>query len=292
LKPDSPKTKGTITSAHGRHYSVELADGSMVLAYPKGRATKYACGDECEISVSGSEGRIIEIDDRSSIFYRSDTYKQKLIAANITMLVMVVATDLPINHSLTTRCLIAAEQQGIKARILVNKSDLGLTSSTKQFVSEYSHLGYQPVDVSAITNTRSILKIIKDERVVLVGQSGVGKSTIVNNIIATAHARTASISAKLHTGRHTTTHAQLYKLDDTTSLIDCPGLQSFGLKHIEPQLLANYFSDFKAHLNQCQFTNCTHTVEPSCNVINAVNDNRISLHRWDEYKKILLEIQR
>ena len=126
----------------------------MVLAYPKGRAKKYACGDECVLSVSGSEGRIIEIDYRSSIFYRSDTYKQKLIAANITMLVMVVATDLPINHSLTTRCLIAAEQQGIKARILVNKSDLGLTSLTKQFISEYSHLGYQPVDVSAITDTR------------------------------------------------------------------------------------------------------------------------------------------
>ena len=291
MKPDSLKKKGTITSAHGRHYAVELADGSMVLGYPKGKATKYACGDECVISVSGSEGRIMEVDDRSSIFYRSDTYKQKLIAANVTMLVMVVATDLPINHSLTTRCLIAAEQQGIKARILVNKSDLGLTSLIKQFIAEYSHLGYEPIDVSAITNTHAILKIIKNERVVLVGQSGVGKSTIVNNIIATAHARTASISAKLHTGRHTTTHAQLYKLDEPTSLIDCPGLQSFGLKHIEPQHLANYFSDFRVHLNQCQFANCTHTVEPNCNVINAVHDNRINLSRWNEYKKILFEIQ-
>ena len=262
------------------------------MAYPKGNATKYACGDECTISLSGSEGRIMGIDERSSIFYRSDTYKQKLIAANVTMLVMVVATDLPINHSLTTRCLIAAEQQRIKARILVNKSDLGLTDSIKQFITDYTHLGYEPIDVSALNDTTSILNVIKDERIVLVGQSGVGKSTIVNNIIDTAHARTASISTKLHTGRHTTTHAQLYKLDKTTSLIDCPGLQSFGLKHIEPKDLANYFSEFQRHLNQCQFDNCTHTVEPNCKVINAVHNNLIKSSRWDEYKKILIEIQR
>ena len=126
------------------------------MAYPKGNATKYACGDECTISLSGSEGRIMGIDERSSIFYRSDTYKQKLIAANVTMLVMVVATDLPINHSLTTRCLIAAEQQRIKARILVNKSDLGLTDSIKQFITDYTHLGYEPIDVSALNDTTSI----------------------------------------------------------------------------------------------------------------------------------------
>lgn len=262
------------------------------MAYPKGKATKYACGDECIISLSGSEGRIVAIDERSSIFWRSDTYKQKLIAANVTMLVMVVATDLPINHSLTARCLIAAEQQRIKARILVNKSDLGLSDSIRQFIRKYTHLGYEPIDVSAINNTTTILNIIKDERIVLVGQSGVGKSTIVNNIIDTAHARTASISTKLHTGRHTTTHAQLYRLDETTSLIDCPGLQSFGLKHIAPKDLANYFSEFRTHLNKCQFDNCTHTVEPNCKVINAVHNNLIELSRWDEYKKILTEIGR
>ncbi|OUT79337.1 MAG: ribosome small subunit-dependent GTPase A [Betaproteobacteria bacterium TMED22] len=292
MKPDLPTIKGTITSAHGRHYAVELADGSIIMAYPRGRATKYACGDECVIDLSGAEGRIIAIDDRSSIFWRSDTYKQKLIAANVTMLVMVVATDLPINHSLITRCLIAAEQQRIKAKILVNKSDLGLTTSIKQFITEYTRLGYDPIDISAITDTDAILKMIKNERVVLIGQSGVGKSTIVNNITDTAYARTASISAKLRTGRHTTTHAQLYKLDETTSIIDCPGLQSFGLKHIEPQNLANYFSEFLPYLNQCQFDNCTHTVEPNCKVIDAVNNELIKLGRWKEYKKILSEIRR
>ncbi len=290
MNPNSPSTKGTIVSAHGRHYSVRLADGSNILGYPRGKSTKYACGDECFITVKGSEGRIESIEERSSIFYRSDTYKQKLIAANVTMLIMVVATDLPTNYSLTTRCLVAAEEQGIKSKILVNKSDLGITSSSIEFISHFANLGYDPVTVSAMSDTQLITEIIKNERVVLIGQSGVGKSTIVNNIISDADARTATISTKLHSGRHTTTHAQLYQLNASTSLIDCPGLQSFGLNHIDQKHLANYFTDFRTFLNDCQFANCSHTVEPHCQVINAVHDKLISLSRWEQYKKILSEI--
>lgn len=290
MKSNLPSTRGTIVSAHGRHYSVRLADGSSILGYPRGKATKYACGDECFVNVKGSEGRIESIEERSSIFYRSDTYKQKLIAANVTMLIMVVATDLPTNYSLTTRCLVAAEEQGIKSKILVNKSDLGITSSSIKFISHFASLGYDPVTVSAISDTKLITEIIKNERIVLIGQSGVGKSTIVNNIISDADARTATISTKLHSGRHTTTHAQLYQLNTSTSLIDCPGLQSFGLNHIDQKHLANYFIDFRAFLNDCQFANCSHTVEPNCQVINAVQDKLISLSRWEQYKKILSEI--
>jgi|TARA_B110000305_G_scaffold111969_1_gene126047 ribosome biogenesis GTPase len=290
LNTDSPTLKGTIISAHGRHYFVELTDGLVIMAYPRGKSTKYACGDECVLNVIGSEGRITAIDERSSIFWRSDTFKQKLIAANITMIIMVVATDLPINYSLITRCLVAAEEQHIKVRILVNKADLGENASSNNFIELYTSLGYNPIAVSAITDTQSIREIIKDQRIVLVGQSGVGKSTIVNNIISAAHAKTASISSKLRTGRHTTTHAQLYRLDESTSLIDCPGLQSFGLKHINPQHLANYFIEFRDHLNQCQFANCTHTVEPNCHIIAAVKEQLIRPTRWEEYKTILAEI--
>ena len=260
------------------------------MAYPRGRSTKYACGDECLLSVKGSEGRIIAIDDRSSIFWRSDTFKQKLIAANVTMIILVVATDLPINYSLITRCLVAAEEQRISVRILVNKSDLGENTSSNNFIKQYRSLGYDPIAVSAITDTKSIKEIIKDQRIVLVGQSGVGKSTIVNNIISAAHAKTKSISSKLRTGRHTTTHAQLYRLNDSTSLIDCPGLQSFGLNHINPRHLADYFTEFRNYLSQCQFSNCTHTVEPNCHVITAVKDKLILSTRWEEYKAILAEI--
>ncbi len=260
------------------------------MAYPRGRSTKYACGDECVLNVNGSEGRILTIEQRSSIFWRSDTFKQKLIAANITMIILVVATDLPINYSLITRCLVAAEEQRITVRILVNKSDLGENTSSSNFIEQYTNLGYSPIAVSAITDTQAIREIIKDQRIVLVGQSGVGKTTIVNNMISAVNAKTAAISSKLRTGRHTTTHAQLYRLDDSTSLIDCPGLQSFGLKHINPQHLADYFTEFRNYLSQCQFANCTHTVEPNCHVINAVKDKLIRTTRWEQYKTIRAEI--
>ena len=151
MKSNLPSTRGTIVSAHGRHYSVRLADGSSILGYPRGKATKYACGDECFVNVKGSEGRIESIEERSSIFYRSDTYKQKLIAANVTMLIMVVATDLPTNYSLTTRCLVAAEEQGIKSKILVNKSDLASSEEKDHARDKISKIAPRPLPMIEIS---------------------------------------------------------------------------------------------------------------------------------------------
>jgi len=291
LKNHLKTAVGTILSAHGRHYLVELNDSNVVLAYPGGRSEKYACGDICEIEYDRSQGRIKSVTPRNTLLWRSDNFRQKLIAANVSLVLIVVATDLPINASLVIRCFLAAEEQGIDVKLIVNKCDLGIPKAITEFKNEYEKLGYETIYLSAIDKANPLKTVINGESVVLVGQSGVGKSTLTNRVVDKAHARTAEISNKLRSGRHTTTHAQLYRINDTTSLIDCPGLQYFGLKHIKPEKLDSLFVEFRNIKDRCQFADCTHTVEPNCAIIDELNKGNLAESRWLEYKKILEEIK-
>lgn len=282
--------RGTIISSHGRHYVISCVDQTEILAYPRGKNRNYTVGDHCEVEVINGTGRIIDHEPRSSLLRRSDKNKQKLIAANVSLIIVVIAIDLPINQSLVNRCLVAAEEQNVITHILINKSDLGQTQKSEKFRKTYGNLGYRVTPISAMSGMDEIKALIKNQCSVLVGQSGVGKSTIVNNIVRTANAKTGNISKKLRSGKHTTTNAKLYRIDNETSLIDCPGVQSFGLTHIEQQKLATYFREFRGYLDSCQFSNCTHTVEPNCGVIESVSNGFNDKQRWQEYKRILSEL--
>lgn len=292
ITEDTRKT-GLIIAAHGRHYAVELPGHSLLHCFPRGKKSVYACGDIVDVERSGDkQGTISNLHRRTSLLYRSDRYRQKIIAANVTQAVIVVAAKPAFNESLLMRCLIACEQQHIKALIVLNKSDLvDETARTSMQLAICSSLGYPVMPLSAKRDVSPLRSAVAGHRNVLVGQSGMGKSTIVNALIPDARARTAEISEALDSGKHTTTSAHLYHLDGETSVIDSPGLQTFGLLHVTPFELVACFPEFKPLVGHCRFDDCRHTVEPGCAIIAAVERKSVDQRRWDMYRELMGEFE-
>jgi len=256
----------------------------------RGKKGGVACGDQVEIQLTGSgaQGVIEHVLPRSALLFRSDAYREKLIAANVTQIVVVVAPVPSFSEELINRCLAAAESQHLQVLILLNKTDLvHETHTARAALSLYRELGYRLVELSARTDTSPLLPCLQGHLSVLVGQSGMGKSTLINALIPEAGRTTAGISVALDTGRHTTTHARLYELDEHSSIIDSPGLQEFGLHQLNREELAWGFKEFRPYIERCRFSDCRHMHEPGCALIQAMEEGRISRRRLDFYRKLV-----
>ena len=282
------KLEGTVVAAHGRHYLIELADGSTLPCFPRGKKSELACGDRVQIERSGeAQGVINTILPRSSLLYRSNEFRQKLIAANVTLVVIVVATEPSFSDELVTRCLIAAESQDIEALIVLNKCDLiERLPDAEAALSPFARLGYSILHLSALGEVDALRTQLAGQTSVLVGQSGMGKSTLVNALVPTAGARTREISEALDSGRHTTTHATLYRLPDGAALIDSPGLQEFGLHHLSRSELEHGFREYRVWQGHCRFRNCRHDREPGCAIREAVEAGDVDASRHDTFLRL------
>ena len=282
------KLEGTVVAAHGRHYLIELADGSTLPCFPRGKKSELACGDRVQFERSGeAQGVINTILPRSSLLYRSNEFRQKLIAANVTLVVIVVATEPSFSDELVTRCLIAAESQDIEALIVLNKCDLiERLPDAEAALSPFTRLGYSILHLSALGEVDALRTQLAGQTSVLVGQSGMGKSTLVNALVPTAGARTREISEALDSGRHTTTHATLYRLPDGAALIDSPGLQEFGLHHLSRSELEHGFREYRAWQGHCRFRNCRHDREPGCAIREAVEAGDVDASRHDTFLRL------
>lgn len=286
------KLEGIIIAAHGRQYRVEFADGETLLCFPRGKKSDVACGDHVTVLRSGdTQGVIDKIAPRSTLLYRSNDFRQKLIAANVTQIVVVVATEPSFSDELVTRCLIAAESQDMRAVIVLNKCDLKerLAHSIKA-LAPYQKLGYPVVQLCAHEGAEPLRAHLKDQTSVLVGQSGMGKSTLTNALIPGANAPTREISTALDSGKHTTTHATLYRLDADSILIDSPGLQEFGLAHLSREAIEHAFPELRALLGKCRFRNCRHDREPDCAVHAAVNSGDFDPRRYAAFRSLRGEV--
>lgn len=267
-------TNGLVVTGHGRHFMVEV-NGHCYECSTRGKKNHFVCGDHVSVELQNSTQGVIEHHlARHSLLYRQDIWRSKLIAANVTQIVIVTAAVPSPSEALLNRALIAAEAAGITPLIVINKSDLAQSSVWHETLRPYNeNLGYPVLTLSALQDISTFTAALRGHCNVLLGQSGMGKTTLLNALLPGTDAHTNNISTALDSGRHTTTHATLYHLDAETDLIDSPGLQSFGLQHIEPTSLVHYFPEMRPFIGQCRFHNCTHRQEPGCAIKSVYQTN-------------------
>lgn len=284
----SQLAQGQVIAAFSRQYLAELSDKTLLSCLTHGKKSDVACGDIVEIQkISDTQGVIKHVIPRQSLLYRSDKFKQKIIASNITQVIIVVASKPLFNDELLTRCLIAAHDQNLSIIIVLNKCDLSEEASTaRQKLEPYRTIGYNVIELTAKKNCAPLRPFLQGHTSVLIGESGMGKSTIINELMPNAQVATREISIALNSGKHTTTHARLYHLDTKSHLMDCPGVKVFGLHHLNFSAIEAGFIEFEAYQGQCRFHNCRHTNEPGCAIKIKEGEGKINTRRLAIFQKI------
>lgn len=291
-----------VSAAFGRHYEITLDPeygGRLINGIPRAKKSPFACGDRVSLGpFHDNEAQILGHLPRTSLLYRSDQWKQKLIAANATQVVLVVATEPGFSDELISRAWVAALHEGMRVVIVLNKIDLAthLPAARAQLApfvaasATHATAGLNVVELCAHGDIAPLRPWLAGQVSVLVGQSGMGKSTLTNALVPGAAAATREISTALDSGKHTTTHARLYRIDATSALIDSPGLQEFGLAHLTRGEIEDGFVEFRPHMGRCRFRDCRHEQEPDCAIKAAVAAGDISLRRLGHFLAITAEL--
>ncbi|MCC2644727.1 MAG: rsgA [Burkholderiales bacterium] len=262
---------GLITKSYGRGFIVEV-ENLTYTAVTKAKKVDYVVGDQVLVDIiNDKQVQIISLIPRNNLVYRMDQNRSKLIASNISQIIIVIAIKPNFNPNFLNSCLLFAESAGVYPHILINKSDLVESEEFIQHITKLyqEKLGYSVISLSAATNCDKLVPLLKEQQSLLIGQSGVGKSTITNWIIPEAFTLVDEITKSETSGRHTTTNATLYHIDKSSSIIDCPGLQEFGLYHLSIEELPELFPELSSYLNKCRFRNCRHLNEPDCAITQA-----------------------
>lgn len=305
-------SEGRVVRNTGANYIVETADGREIACRVKGnfrikgiRTTNpVSVGDIVEVTENAADERegvestafISKIMPRRNYIVRRASNLSKeshIIAANIDQAMLVVTLAHPATSTtFIDRFLATAEAYSVPAILVINKTDL-LDNEDKELLEAvtylYTSIGYEVLAVSAKTGEGldALRDRLHDRTTLLSGNSGVGKSTLINDLIPGANVRTGEISAAHDTGMHTTTFSELFHLPGGSDIIDTPGIRGFGTIDFDRYEVAHYFPEiFKASAD-CRFNNCTHTHEPGCAVREAVDDARIAQSRYTSYLSIL-----
>jgi ribosome biogenesis GTPase len=288
--------QGLVVAAHGRHVVIETPQGQRVHCHPRGKKSELVVGDHVRWLATGDGGVIEQLEPRRNLLFRQDEWRTKSFAANLDQLLVLVAGEPVFSESQLTRALIAAREAGIPALIGLNKTDLPSAAAARERLAPYRAMGATVIELALKqrpAESKDTLHAHLAERVTLVlGPSGMGKSTLINLLVPQAAAQVGEISQALQAGRHTTTTSTWYWLDASrrAALIDSPGFQEFGLRQIKPEDLAGLMPDYAAALGDCRFHNCSHRHEPGCGVRTAIERGDISPSRQRIYEALYEEL--
>ncbi|MCU0849254.1 MAG: ribosome small subunit-dependent GTPase A [Spirochaetes bacterium] len=297
---------GLVTKAMGRFYTVFSETGFRNCGLrgrlrldegPRRFTNPVAVGDMVDFEIGeGESGTIKSVRERKNVFSRmeSSTGKEDIIAANLDQIVVVQSFRSPkLNLRFVDRILVRSEKEGIRLVLCVNKLDLAGEGELDYIKKYYRGSGAVLVATSAVTGEGMDLvgKEMGDRLSLLVGSSGVGKSSILNRIYPGLNLRISEISESTGKGRHTTTNVEMIMAGDGTRIIDTPGLKEFGLNDINPPDLGCYFSDFDVYSGECGFRPCTHDHEPGCEVKKMVENGTIHPDRYVSYLNILYSLK-
>lgn len=293
---DAPGRAGIVVGAHGRHYVVESPTGERVLAHRRGKRVDCVVGDRVRWHASGDDGVIESVEPRRNLLFRQDRLRSKSFAANLDQLLILLAVEPMYAESQLARALIAAASAGIAVRLALNKIDLPAADAARERLQPYRRMGIEVHELSLRADPgaahAALAPLLRDRVTLLLGPSGMGKSTLVNLMVPAARAQVGELSAALKTGRHTTTTSTWYWLDAAHSgaLIDSPGFQEYGLHHVSAPQLAALMPDLAPHAAHCRFYNCTHRQEPDCAVRAAVDRGEVSPSRQRIYAELFDEL--
>jgi len=289
--PHAPDEPGRVVAAFGRHVLVEDHRGERYPCILSGRRLRPVCGDRVtwRRPHDDSDGLVTGIEPRDTELARPSRKGQReVLAANMTQVVVVSAPKPPPDAFLVDRYLAAAELMGARAVLAYNKTDLDPDGAALD-LAEFSAIGYPVVRISAREGAglEALRQQLAGQTSILVGHSGVGKSSIINALLPDAEIRTAGLSESTGEGRHTTTASVLHRLADGGELIDSPGVRDFAPPPVSNRDVAAAFREIAALAGACRFSNCLHMKEPGCAVKQAVDSGKVSARRYESYRRLV-----
>lgn len=286
---DAPAAPGTVVAGFGRASLVRAEGGELLTATARSRRLQPVCGDRVVLSgIAGGRAVIEAVEPRQTVFQRSSRHRTKVLAANVTQVVVLVACEPSFSDELICRFLAAAERAQLPALIALNKVDLAARrDDALRALEPFRGLGYPLVELAGKRDALPLAPYLHRQRSLLVGQSGMGKSTLVKTLVPQAEVRIGEISRFLDSGRQSTTAARLYALDASTEIVDTPGVSEFGLAGLDAREIAACFREFGAHAARCRFQDCRHLSEPDCAVREAALSGAVHPRRLALYQRIL-----
>ncbi|MGZ8255220.1 MAG: ribosome small subunit-dependent GTPase A [Burkholderiaceae bacterium] len=288
---DAADFDARVVATFGRQFLIEDDGGAVWTATRRGKKGDVVVGDRVRARASAPGlARIETLQARRSLLFRAEGFRVKELAANIDLVLVVYAARPTFNRWFVWKALVAAHAAGIEAVVVQNKTDLDEDGEAAAFRRSLEKLGVTTLALSAKAESErtytTLTAVVRDRASLLVGQSGMGKSTLLNLLVPDAGARTQEYSQRLDVGKQTTTASRWFDLPCGGSIVDTPGFQEFGLDNVPLDQLAESFPEFRPGLGHCRFQDCRHLVEPDCALRELVDQGAVAADRFAFYRSL------